>query len=97
MFSIVLKGGHPKAKVLWAAGGHTLSTLVSSETEEIGDDGQRELKSVCALEKSTSLPSLPEKLSERRRSSQAISTYLPYKTHLKYAAKVFMTLEILYT
>ncbi|XP_015249771.1 PREDICTED: uncharacterized protein LOC107097220 [Cyprinodon variegatus] len=74
VFSIVLKGGHPKAKILWAAGGHTLSPLVSTETEEIGDDGQRELKSVCALEKSTSLPSLPEKLSERRRSSQAIKT-----------------------
>ncbi|KAA8581619.1 hypothetical protein FQN60_003200 [Etheostoma spectabile] len=56
VFSLVLKGGHPKVKLLWAAGGPTLSPLVSDETEEIGDDGQRELKSVCALERSTSMP-----------------------------------------
>ncbi|KAM6897993.1 uncharacterized protein PEZ65_020096 [Lycodopsis pacificus] len=56
VFSLLLKGGHPKVKLLWAAGGPTLSPLVSNETEEIGDDGQRELKSVCALERSTSLP-----------------------------------------
>lgn len=53
MFSLLLKGGHPKVKLLWTAGGATLSPLQSSETEEIGDDGQRELKSVCALERST--------------------------------------------
>ncbi|XP_047232947.1 uncharacterized protein si:ch211-180a12.2 isoform X2 [Girardinichthys multiradiatus] len=72
VFSILLKGGHPKAKLLWAAGGPTFSPLVSSETEEIGDDGQRELRSVCALEKSTNLPSPPDKQLER----QATTTYL---------------------
>ncbi|KAM4526351.1 uncharacterized protein V3H82_000772 [Fundulus diaphanus] len=74
VFSILLKGGDPKAKLLWAAGGRTFSPLVSSETEEIGDDGLRELKSVCALEKSTNLPSLSDKQSERRRNSQTIKT-----------------------
>ncbi|XP_062416163.1 uncharacterized protein si:ch211-180a12.2 isoform X1 [Pungitius pungitius] len=53
VFSLLLKGGHPKVKLLWAAGGATLYPLVSIETEEMGDDGRRELKSVCALERST--------------------------------------------
>lgn len=70
MFSLVFKGGHPKVKLLWAAGGRTLTPLVSSETEEIGDDGQRELKSVCALETSTNLPSPSSKQQERRKSGQ---------------------------
>ncbi|XP_019963177.2 uncharacterized protein [Paralichthys olivaceus] len=74
VFSLLLKGGHPKVKLLWAAGGHTLSSLVSNETEEIGDDGQRELKSVCALERSTSLPSHTNKQLERQRNKYAIKT-----------------------
>ncbi|MED6266482.1 hypothetical protein CHARACLAT_002561 [Characodon lateralis] len=76
VFSILLKGGHPKAKLLWAAGGPTFSPLVSSETEEIGDDGQRELRSVCALEKSANLPSPPDKQLERHKNGQATSTHL---------------------
>uniref|UniRef100_A0A3B4Z0C3 Si:ch211-180a12.2 n=1 Tax=Stegastes partitus TaxID=144197 RepID=A0A3B4Z0C3_9TELE len=74
VFSLLLKGGHPKVKLLWAAGGATLSPLVSSETEEIGDDGQRELKSVCALERSTGLPSPTSKQPERRKNGHAIKT-----------------------
>ncbi|KAG8009162.1 Class II histocompatibility antigen, partial [Nibea albiflora] len=75
VFSLLLKGGHPKVNLIWAAGGQTLSPLVSSETEEIGDDGQRELKSVCALEKSTSLPtSQTSKQLERRKNGHAIKT-----------------------
>ncbi|XP_034426284.1 uncharacterized protein si:ch211-180a12.2 isoform X2 [Hippoglossus hippoglossus] len=74
VFSLLLKGGHPKVKLLWAAGGHTLSSLVSNETEEIGDDGQRELKSVCALERSTSLPSQTNKQQERQKNKYAIKT-----------------------
>ncbi|XP_075890468.1 uncharacterized protein LOC142893601 isoform X2 [Nelusetta ayraudi] len=70
VFSLVFKGGHPKVKLLWAAGGRTLTPLVSSETEEIGDDGQRELKSVCALETSTNLPSPSSKQQERRKNGQ---------------------------
>ncbi|XP_054625422.1 uncharacterized protein si:ch211-180a12.2 isoform X2 [Dunckerocampus dactyliophorus] len=62
VFSLLLKGGHPKVKLQWTAGGATLSPLVSNETEEIGDDGQRELKSVCALERSTQPPSRSPKL-----------------------------------
>ncbi|XP_069011765.1 uncharacterized protein [Embiotoca jacksoni] len=74
VFSLLLKGGHPKAELLWAAGGYTLSPLVSSETEEIGDDGQRELRSVCALEMSTSVPSPTSKQPERRKNGHAIKT-----------------------
>ncbi|KAK9530452.1 hypothetical protein VZT92_011951 [Zoarces viviparus] len=74
VFSLLLKGGHPKVKLLWAAGGPTLSPLVSNETEEIGDDGQRELKSVCALERSTNLPSQTNKQLERRKNGHAIKT-----------------------
>ncbi|KAK2884822.1 uncharacterized protein si:ch211-180a12.2 isoform X2 [Channa argus] len=74
VFSLVLKGGHPRAKLVWAAGGPTLSPLVSSETEEIGDDGQKELKSVCALEKSTSLLTETSKQLERERNGDAIKT-----------------------
>ncbi|XP_077406780.1 uncharacterized protein LOC144038291 isoform X2 [Vanacampus margaritifer] len=66
VFSLLLKGGHPKVKLLWTAGGTTLSPLESSETEEIGDDGQRELKSVCALERSTQAPSRSKKLRNGR-------------------------------
>lgn len=74
VFSLLLKGGHPKAKVLWAAGGNTLSPLTSSETEDIGDNGQRELKSVCALERSTGPPSRTDKQPEKKRNGHAIST-----------------------
>ncbi|KAI9536696.1 hypothetical protein NQZ68_031771 [Dissostichus eleginoides] len=74
VFSLLLKGGHPKVKLLWAAGGSTLSPLVSNETEEIGDDGQREMKSVCALERSTSLAIQMNKQPERRRNGHAIKT-----------------------
>lgn len=74
MFSLLFKGGHPKVKLLWAAGGRTLIPLVSNETEEIGDDGQRELKSVCALETSTNLPSPTGKQQERRKTGHATST-----------------------
>ncbi|XP_027901455.1 uncharacterized protein LOC114161953 isoform X1 [Xiphophorus couchianus] len=73
VFSILLKGGHPKAQLLWSAGGPTFSPLVSSETEEIGDGGQRELRSVCALEKSANLPRTPDK-PERRKNGHAIKT-----------------------
>ncbi|KAM6964635.1 uncharacterized protein LKV04_020382 isoform 1-T1 [Tautogolabrus adspersus] len=74
VFSLLLKGGHPKVKLVWAAGGATLSPLVSNETEEIGDDGQREMKSLCALERSTSLPSPTNKQLERRKNGHAIKT-----------------------
>lgn len=72
VFSLLLKAGHPKAKLFWAAGGTTLSPLVSSETEDIGDNGLRELKSVCALERSTGPLSLTEK--EKKKNGHAIKT-----------------------
>ncbi|CAN9509072.1 unnamed protein product [Ophioblennius macclurei] len=74
VFTLLLKGGHPKCKLLWAAGGSVLAPMVSSETEEIGDDGRREMKSVCALEMTTSLPSQMNKQPERRRSIHVIKT-----------------------
>lgn len=76
VFSLLLKGGHPKVKLLWAAGGSTLVPLVSSETEELADDGQRELKSVCALERSASFPIQTNKEPEGQKNGDAISTNL---------------------
>ncbi|KAF7659510.1 hypothetical protein LDENG_00295880 [Lucifuga dentata] len=73
VFSLLLKGGHPRVKLLWSAGGSTLTPLVSNETEEIGDDGLRELKSVCALERSTGPPSQIDK-PERRKNGHTIKT-----------------------
>ncbi|XP_037135011.1 uncharacterized protein si:ch211-180a12.2 isoform X1 [Syngnathus acus] len=73
VFSLLLKGGHPKVKLLWTAGGTTLSPLDSNETEEIGDDGQRELKSVCALERSTQVPGQSDKW--RKIKTKAAVTY----------------------
>ena len=46
-------GGRPKAKLLWAAGGATLSPLVSTESQVEGDDGILELKSMCIIQRST--------------------------------------------
>ncbi|KAM4623567.1 uncharacterized protein ACJ7VT_004608 [Polymixia lowei] len=74
VFSLLMKGGHPRVQVLWVAGGHALSPLVSSETEELGDDGQRELKSVCAVERSTRRPSRTDKQPETRRNGRAMKT-----------------------
>ncbi|XP_019218178.1 uncharacterized protein si:ch211-180a12.2 isoform X1 [Oreochromis niloticus] len=74
VFSLLLNGGHPKAKLQWSAGGPTLLPLVSNETEEIGDDGRREMKSVCALEMSTSLPSQTNEPLKRRTNGYAIKT-----------------------
>ena len=51
VFSLLLRGGQPRARLLWTAGAATLSPLTSSETEEMGDDGRRELRSVCALQR----------------------------------------------
>lgn len=49
IFSVLLSGGKPSAEVLWAAGGTTVSELLSRETER--EDG--ELKSVCVVLRST--------------------------------------------
>ncbi|XP_061667122.1 uncharacterized protein si:ch211-180a12.2 isoform X2 [Syngnathoides biaculeatus] len=70
VFSLLLKGGHPKAKLLWTAGGTTLAPLESSETEELGDDGQRELRSVCALERSTRAA----RRRDKRRNGRGLKT-----------------------
>ncbi|CAL8301896.1 unnamed protein product [Lota lota] len=51
VFSLLLRGGQPRARLLWTAGAATLSPLTSSETEETGVDGRRELRSVCALQR----------------------------------------------
>ncbi|XP_048871781.1 uncharacterized protein si:ch211-180a12.2 [Brienomyrus brachyistius] len=52
-FSLLLSGGHPYATLLWAAGGATLSPLISTESNEDGNDGSRQLKSMCILERRT--------------------------------------------
>ncbi|CAL8282134.1 unnamed protein product [Merluccius merluccius] len=80
VFSLMLRGGQPRAKLLWTAGGATLSPLTSSETEEMGDDGQRELRSVCALQRAstggeTRVPKTPD---ARMRGGCTISRGIEY-------------------
>ncbi|KAL7857330.1 hypothetical protein SRHO_G00162290 [Serrasalmus rhombeus] len=53
VFSLCLSGGVPRPKLVWAAGGSTLSQLVSREREQVTESGERELLSVCALVRST--------------------------------------------
>ncbi|KAJ8364342.1 hypothetical protein SKAU_G00131730 [Synaphobranchus kaupii] len=53
VFSLTLLGGHPKAKLLWAAGGATFSPLFSTLIEGEGEDGTLELTSMCTIQKST--------------------------------------------
>ncbi|XP_036392614.1 uncharacterized protein si:ch211-180a12.2 [Megalops cyprinoides] len=50
VFSLTLSGGHPRAKLLWVAGGATLSPLISKEREVEGEDGSLELRSMCAVQ-----------------------------------------------
>lgn len=52
VFSLCLSGGVPHPKLHWAAGGSTLTPLISRETEKVTDKAGRELHSVCALVKS---------------------------------------------
>lgn len=54
IFSVLLSGGKLSAEVLWAAGGTTLSTLLSRDTEREDSEGKAELKSICVLLRSTS-------------------------------------------
>ncbi|XP_051770102.1 uncharacterized protein LOC127523438 isoform X3 [Ctenopharyngodon idella] len=53
IFSVLLSGGKPAAELLWAAGGTTVSKLLSKERERENSEGKLELKSVCALVRST--------------------------------------------
>ncbi|XP_016368830.1 uncharacterized protein LOC107708966 [Sinocyclocheilus rhinocerous] len=53
IFSVLLSGGKPTAEVLWAAGGTTVSKLLSKERERENSEGKPELKSVCVLVRST--------------------------------------------
>lgn len=52
VFSLCLSGGVPHPKLQWAAGGATLTPLISRETEKVTDKVGIELHSVCALVKS---------------------------------------------
>ncbi|XP_073684834.1 uncharacterized protein [Garra rufa] len=53
IFSVLLSGGKPSAEVLWAAGGTTVSGLLSRERERENSEGKPELKSVCVLLRSS--------------------------------------------
>ncbi|XP_067285304.1 uncharacterized protein si:ch211-180a12.2 isoform X2 [Pseudorasbora parva] len=66
MFSVLLSGGKPAAELLWAAGGTTVSKLFSKERERENSEGKLELKSVCALVRSTG-----QQESGSRRGGQA--------------------------
>ncbi|XP_056152658.1 uncharacterized protein si:ch211-180a12.2 [Lampris incognitus] len=74
VFSLQLSGGCPGVKLLWAAGGSTLSPLESIETEEMGDDGQKLLKSLCALEMTTHRLSQTDRQPERQMNGHALET-----------------------
>ncbi|XP_062858873.1 uncharacterized protein si:ch211-180a12.2 isoform X2 [Trichomycterus rosablanca] len=53
VFSLCLNGGVPLPKLLWVAGGSTLTPLVSKEIQKVTDTGEMELLSICALVKCT--------------------------------------------
>ncbi|KAJ8245865.1 hypothetical protein GJAV_G00261140 [Gymnothorax javanicus] len=53
VFSLTLLGGHPRAKLVWGAGGATLSPLASTESEVEGECGSLELMSVCYVKRSS--------------------------------------------
>lgn len=55
VFSLCLSGGVPHPELQWAAGGSTLTPLISRETEKVTDKGKSELHSVCAVVKSAEL------------------------------------------
>ncbi|KAG9267402.1 hypothetical protein AMEX_G18237 [Astyanax mexicanus] len=52
VFSLCMSAGVPHPKMLWAAGGSSLTQLISREKEKEAESGARELLSVCALVKS---------------------------------------------
>lgn len=70
IFSVLLSGGKPAAELLWAAGGTTVSKLLSKERERENSEGKLELKSVCALVRSTG-----RQESGSRRGGHARSKY----------------------
>lgn len=70
IFSVLLSGGKPTAEVLWAAGGTTVSKLLSREREGENREGKPELRSVCVLLRSTG-----RQESDSRRAGHARSTY----------------------
>ncbi|XP_028820718.1 LOW QUALITY PROTEIN: uncharacterized protein LOC114770965 [Denticeps clupeoides] len=52
LFSLLLTGGSPWPKLLWAGGGTTLTQLLSTETKTVNKDGRCEFRSTCALVRS---------------------------------------------
>ncbi|XP_076121904.1 uncharacterized protein LOC143102295 [Alosa pseudoharengus] len=57
VFSLLLRGGRACTTLLWAAGGATMSSLHSRESEATGGDGSRELTSTCAVLRLSGQPS----------------------------------------
>ncbi|XP_077080774.1 uncharacterized protein LOC143733095 isoform X2 [Siphateles boraxobius] len=70
IFSVLLSGGKPAAELLWAAGGTTVSKLLSKERERENSEGKLVLKSVCALVRTTG-----RQESGSRRGGHARSKY----------------------
>ncbi|XP_039513601.1 tyrosine-protein phosphatase non-receptor type substrate 1 isoform X4 [Pimephales promelas] len=70
IFSVLLSGGKPVPELLWAAGGTTVSKLLSKEREEKNSEGILVLKSVCALVRTTG-----RQESGSRRGGQARRNY----------------------
>lgn len=70
IFSVLLSGGKPVAELLWAAGGTTLSKLLSKERERKNSKEKLVLKSVCTLVRTTG-----RQESGSRRGGHARSKY----------------------
>lgn len=89
IFSILLSGGKPAAELLWAAGGTTVSKVLSKERERENSEGKLELKSVCALVRSTGRQESSSRRGGQARSEytsnivKKISAYLDSRTTLK--------------
>ncbi|XP_062330178.1 uncharacterized protein si:ch211-180a12.2 [Osmerus eperlanus] len=74
VFSLLLSGGHPRPTLLWAAGGATLSPLGSTETEGKGEDGERELRSVCGLERASTGQRVADRQMGQTHNRHALKT-----------------------
>ncbi|TRY74186.1 hypothetical protein DNTS_004355 [Danionella cerebrum] len=77
IFSVVLTEGKPSAEVLWAAGGTTVSKLISKKTHRENSEGKSILRSVCAV-----VPSTGRKETESHRGGYASKIMPPGGDHM---------------
>ncbi|KAL4617818.1 hypothetical protein GN956_G20438 [Arapaima gigas] len=73
VFSLELLGGHPRAVVLWAAGGATMSPLISTECEEEEEGTRQKVRSTCVLQRWTGTGPHPRTVTKSRANSHVHS------------------------